>query len=288
MSKFIISGFSDEIDPATDVQFEHLNKLGIKYFEPRNIDGTNIADLTEGQAHALKEKMDRYGIKVSSIGSPIGKILITNDFAPHLEKLEHVLKIAKILDAKYIRIFSFYIPEGEMPEKYTDEVMRRMQAMTAAAEKTDIILLHENEKGIYGDVAKRCLEIFKNVTSKHLRGVFDPANFIQCGQKVYPDAYEMLRPYIDYIHVKDALSDGKVVPAGKGNGSWNSLIKAFAESGYEGFLSLEPHLGEFEGLGVLENGDIMKGLEKSSAGKFTLAYNSLKEILEEEKVSWTR
>lgn len=281
MSKFVISGFSDEIDPMTDIQFEHLNKLGIEYFEPRNIDGTNVADLTEEQAYKLKEKMDRYGIKVSSIGSPIGKILITDDFAPHLEKLKHVIKIAKILDTKYIRIFSFYIPKGENPEKYTDEVISRMRAMTAEAERADIILLHENEKEIYGDIAKRCLEIFKNTESKHLRGVFDPANFIQCGQAVYPEAYEMLRPYIDYIHVKDALTDGTVVPAGKGEGNWINLIKAFADSNYSGFLSLEPHLGEFEGLGTLENGDIMKGLEKSSAAKFTLAYNSLKEIMKE-------
>ena len=93
--KFLISGFSDEIDENTDVQFKHMNKLGIKYFEPRGIDGKNIADLTDSEAKALKEKMDRYGISVSSIGSPIGKIDINDEFEPHLEKLRNVIKTSK-------------------------------------------------------------------------------------------------------------------------------------------------------------------------------------------------
>ena len=288
MSNFVISGFADEIDPMIDVQFAHLNKLGIKYFEPRNVDGTNVADLTEEEAKKLKEKMDASGIRVSSIGSPIGKIKITDDFAPHLDKLRHVIKVAKLLGARYIRIFSFYIPGGTDPKDYRDEVINRMRAMTDLAEKEEIILLHENEKGIYGDIASRCKDIFENVKSPNLRAVFDPANFIQCGQKVFPDAYDMMRPYVDYIHVKDAMADGSVVPAGMGEGNWKELVKALADSGYEGFLSLEPHLGEFQGLSNLENGDMMKGLEKSTPGKFTLAYKSLVKILEEAGISWKK
>ena len=282
MLKYHISGFSDEIDSDIKVQFEHLNKLGIKYFEPRGINGTNISALTLDEAKQLKETMDKYGIKASSIGSPIGKIGIKDEFEPHLEKLAHTIEIAKILGTKYIRIFSFFIPKEDDPAIYRDEVMARMKAMTALAGKEGVILLHENEKDIYGDIAVRCKDILDTVDSDNLRAVFDPANFVQCDQVTYPDAYEMLKDHVVYMHIKDALfADNSVVPAGHGDGRVRDILKALSDRDYEGFLSLEPHLGSFDGLGDLEVGDEMLSLTKSDAGKFTLAYNSLKKILDD-------
>ena len=275
------TGFSDEIDENIDVQFAHLNALSIRFFEPRGIDGKNIADLSYEEAVSLKKKMDAAGISASSIGSPIGKIGITEDFDAHLEKLKSVIKTAKILGTKYIRIFSFYIPDGKYDE-YRAEVLRRMKAMAALGEKEGVILLHENEKGIYGDIAPRCLEILEEVNSPALRAVFDPANFVQCGQKTYPEAYELLKKHIVYMHIKDALSDGDVVPAGAGIGHVPEILRALKESGYEGFLSLEPHLGAFTGLSglSLSDSDRLSEKEKSSADKFDLAYRSLNNILE--------
>lgn len=282
MLKYHISGFSDEIDSDIKVQFEHLNKLGIKYFEPRGINGTNISALTLDEAKQLKETMDKYGIKASSIGSPIGKIGIKDEFEPHLEKLAHTIEIAKILGTKYIRVFSFFIPKEDDPAIYRDEVMARMKAMTALAGKEGVILLHENEKDIYGDIAARCKDILDTVDSQNLRAVFDPANFVQCDQVTYPDAYEMLKDHVVYMHIKDALfADNSVVPAGHGDGKVQDILKALSDRDYEGFLSLEPHLGSFDGLGDLEVGDEMLSLTKSDAGKFTLAYNSLKKILDD-------
>ena len=105
------SGFSDEISQNIDEQFTHLNKLGIQYFEPRGINGTNIASLTEEQLAELKGKMEEYGISASSIGSPIGKIQITDPMEPHLEQLKWVIHIAKTLGTRYIRVFSFFMPK---------------------------------------------------------------------------------------------------------------------------------------------------------------------------------
>lgn len=281
MENFVITGFSDEISEVTEEQFKHLNTLGIEYFEPRGIDGKNIAALSDEEVLVLKEKMQKYGIKVSSIGSPIGKILITDDFEAHKEKLLRVIKIAKELGTKYIRVFSFFIPNDEEPSKYTDEVIFRMKEMTKIAEENDVILLHENEKGIYGDIAPRCLEILKAVNSPNLRAVFDPANFVQCGQKVYPEGYELLKDYVVYVHIKDANENGDVVPAGYGIGNVKDVLSALKEAGYRGFLSLEPHLGSFKGLENLELDDKMTELEGSTPEKFTLAYDSLKKILGE-------
>ena len=159
-----------------------------------------------------------------------------------------------------------------------------MQAMADLAEKEGVILLHENEKDIYGDIAIRCKDIFENVKSPALKGVFDPANFVQCGQKTFPDAFDMLSPYIVYMHIKDAMfSDGKVVPAGYGEGCVQEILNALYESGYEGFVSLEPHLGNFAGLADLELDDTMLQLEESGPDKFSLAHSALTKIINEIK-----
>lgn len=278
--KFELSGFSDEISKYIDEQFAHLNKLGIRYFEPRQVDESNIADLTDEELETLKQKMKVAGISVSSIGSPIGKIDINDPIEPHLEKLKRVIHIAKELGTRYIRVFSFYLPKDEDPSLYRDEVMKRMKMMAEIAEQEDVILLHENEKGIYGDVALRCKEIFDEVDSPNLKGVFDPANFVQCGDVTYPDGFHLLKEHIEYMHIKDALWDGSVVPAGMGEGHFEEILTELAENGYEGFLSLEPHLGSFEGLAALEQEDTMLKLEKSSGDKFTLAYETLNKLIE--------
>ena len=277
MNGFIISGFSDEIDDRVDIQFETLNKLGISYFEPRGIDGKNVSQLTEEEMHSLKKKMDKHGIKASSIGSPIGKMKIDGNFEEELEKLANVIKAAKILEAKYVRMFSFYC--GGENEKYRDRVISYLKEYVKIAEKEGVVLLHENEKDIYGDIPERICDIFEQVKSDNFKGVFDPANFIQCG--VDPlKAFDTLNEHVEYMHVKDALfSDGSVVPAGCGDGKIKEIISCLEKKGWKGFLSLEPHLGSFGQLKSLELDGKMLSLEKSDGATFAAAYNALLKIL---------
>ena len=282
MAKFIYTGFSDEISPDIKTQFEELNKLGISHFEIRGVNGTNVSELTLGQAKEVAALAESYGIHASSIGSPIGKILITDPIEPHLELLKHVIEIAKIFKTRFIRVFSFYIPNDKNPEDFTDEVIARMKAMVKIAEENDVILLHENEKGIYGSVAPRCKEILDAVNSPNLRAVFDPANFVECNQKTYPEAYELLKDYIIYMHIKDATAEKKIVPAGKGIGNVDKILAALNANGYEGFVSLEPHLGSFAGLDHLQSD--MDSIDLSTPftpeERFKIAYESLKEIID--------
>lgn len=281
MNYNLISGFSDEISPMIKEQFEELNKLGINYFEPRGIDGKNISKLTEEEMYALKATMDEYGIKVSSIGSPVAKIQITEDFEPHMAVLENVVKAAKILGTKYIRMFSFYHSKDyDWTEEERQEVFRRTQIMIDYAKENDVILLHENEKGIYGDTADRCLDLMKHFYGPNYKGVFDPANFIQTGEDT-KRAYEMLRPYTEYMHIKDALfADGSVVPAGYGDGNVEYILRELFASGYEGFLSLEPHLTNFDGFKDLENGEEVEKRITNQTEAFELAHASLMKILD--------
>lgn len=277
-----LSGFSDEISKVVEEQFAVLNKLNINYFEPRGIDGKNISTLNEEEIAELKEKMNRYGIKASSIGSPVGKIKLEEPFEEHFEMFKHVVHIAKELGAKYIRMFSFWHEGGdEWTAAEREEVFTRLRRMIAYAAEYDVVLLHENEKDIYGDTVDRCVDLMKELSCEHFKSVFDPANFVQSKQDT-KYAYESLKDYIAYMHIKDAKCvDDSVVPAGLGDGNIPFILKDLFANGYDGFLSLEPHLGTFEGLAALELDDKMLKLPKGGEGTFTLAYQSLCDILAE-------
>ena len=276
MSKFIFSGFADEISPDFDEQLECLNELGIKYLELRGAYGKNVSEFSDEMLDRLSEKLEKSGIGVSAIGSPVGKYEITEDYSIQLERFCRIIDIAKKMKTRYIRIFSYFMKPCDF-EKYKDEVIRRLFGFVKIAENEDIVLLHENEKDIFGENAENCKYIFDNIKSPNLKGIFDPANFVQCGVDTLK-AFELLKEHIVYMHIKDALPNGEVVPAGMGIGRLPEIFGRLNADGYEGFVSLEPHLGFFNGLDGLEQGEI-KQKSASDADKFKLAYRKTEEII---------
>jgi len=238
-----LSGFIDEISPDFTEQCALAAELGLKYVELRSAWEINILDLDPGQLAEVKRTLAEHDLEVSSIGSPIGKIFIDEQFPPHLERMRHAASVAHLFGAPYIRIFSFFLRPGADPAQHREEVVTRMRALARIAENADLTLLHENEKQIYGDVPRRCLDIVRSVDSPHLRLAWDPANFVQVGIKPYTDGYASLRRHVEYIQIKDALlADGAVVPAGKGDGEVAQTMRALRHDGFDGFFSLEPHL----------------------------------------------
>jgi sugar phosphate isomerase/epimerase len=254
-----LSGFIDEISPDFTQQCEVAAGLGLKYAEVRSAWGVNILDLDPDQLATMQKTLSAYGIKVSSIGSPIGKIFIDEDFPPHLDRMRHAAEVARFFGAPYIRIFSFFLRPGADPAAHRDEVIDRMRALTRVAEEADVILLHENEKEIYGDVPSRCLDIVRSVGSPYLRLAWDPANFVQVGVQPYTDGYAMLRTQLEYVQIKDAhAADGSVVPAGQGDGEVARTISALHHDGFDGFFSLEPHLNTTSALGGFSGPDLFR------------------------------
>ncbi len=249
MQDLRIFAFADEADASLDGQIKALSRNGLCGLEIRGVDGENIADITADKAREIRRRLDDAGFTTWSIGSPIGKIHIeTGDFEAHKEVFKRTLETANILGAENLRMFSFYMPEDKDPDVFKNEVIDRMGALANLAVGSGVILCHENEKGIYGDNAARCLEIFKAVPL--LRSVFDPANFVQCGQDTL-EAWRMLKPYVKYLHIKDALENGDIVPAGEGAGNIPQILEEYRlQGGCE--VTLEPHLAEFAGLGGLE------------------------------------
>jgi sugar phosphate isomerase/epimerase len=283
MAKFILSGFSDEIDKDLDIQISELKRNNINHMEIRGVYGKGVVEYTTEEIKEIKKRLDNEGILVSSVGSPIGKINITDRFEAHLDLFKHTLEIAEILGSKCIRMFSFYIPEGRNPEDFREEVLERWNSFAKTAKGAGIILAHENEKGIYGDIPERCADIIKSINCDYVKAVFDPANFVQCGIETYPKAYSILKPYIEYMHIKDSLSDtGIVVPAGTGDGKIKEILSDLNNSfDREMILSLEPHLGAFEGLEALETDIDTKSMEKSGPEKFVIAVKALREVMKE-------
>ena len=238
-----LSGFADEISPDLEVQCATLDDLGVRHIEVRSIGYVNVLDLDDGRLADALRAFDAHQISASSIGSPIGKMPIEEDFEPELTRFRRALQVAEALQAPYIRLFSFFMPPDSDPSTHRDEVLRRMAALARAAEGHDVVLLHENDKGLYGDIPERCLDVVESVGSEQLRLVWDPANFVQCAIRPFSDAYGMLRPHVEYLHVKDALmATGEVVPAGQGDGEIPETLRALESDGFRGFFSLEPHL----------------------------------------------
>jgi len=243
---FTLSGFADEISPEFSVQLDVLQELGVRYMELRGAWGKNVLDLDEGELARIEAGLADSGIRVSAIGSPIGKIKIDDPFEPHVDAFRHAMDLAERFDCRYIRMFSFFVPEGEA-DAYRAQVMDRLGALLEAARGRPVVLLHENERHIYGDIPWRCLDIHRTFDSPQFRMTFDPANFVMCGVRPYAEGFDELLPYIEYMHIKDGLmAEKRVVPAGQGDGQVKEVLTALYEREFDGYLSLEPHLAQAE------------------------------------------
>ena len=245
MKNFNLCAFADEADGTLSGQIAALkdNKIGL--LEIRGVDGKNISEITLPEAKEIKKRLDDGGIKVWSLGSPLGKVDIKDPFDSQLELCAHLVELAQVLDAPNIRMFSFYGTNGE--PSFESAVLENLNKFVQKAKNSGVTLCHENEKGIYGDTPGRCAAIHKNLPD--IKSVFDPANFIQCGVDVV-SAWDKLASYVKYVHIKDALADGIVVPAGHGAGNIPYILKEFAVGG--GTLTIEPHLHVFDGFSKLE------------------------------------
>lgn len=275
-----IFAFADEVGERIDEQIAAMKENGLDGLEIRNADGVNVSDISDSKAREIKHKLDNAGLKVWSIGSPIGKINIEkDDFLLHTEKYKRTLEIADILGAENIRLFSFFTP-SETRNDYLEKVVERLSVFVDIAKGAAVTLCHENEKGIFGDVPERCELLHKALPE--IKAVFDPANYIQCGVDTVK-AWEMLKPFVKYLHIKDALKDGSVVPAGKGAGNVKTILDDYVAMGGRN-VTLEPHLSVFSGLDKLESkdeksvvGTVYKYPDNRSA--FDAAVSSLRELL---------
>ena len=250
MRNLKLSAFADEYADSFEKQLRALNNFEIKNIEIRFLNRKNISVLDRNEAIEAKKMLDAFGIKVSAIGSPLGKIKLDEDINDHLETSKRIFESANILDTRYIRIFSFYAPDGKNIADMKSEVLCSLEKLVVLAREYGVALCHENEAKIYGDTPSRCREIV-DYFGGEIKCVFDMGNFVLEGVDPYI-AYELLKEDIAYFHIKDALSAGAIVPAGKGEAKIKEILSAHREYAKEDFfVSLEPHLQTFSGLHAL-------------------------------------
>jgi len=248
-----LSAFADEVADGFLEQVKYLAAERVGYIEIRFVNKKNIMDLTDDELNVAKKQMTDYGLKVSAIGSPIGKVKIDEPFGPHLDKFKHAVELALFFEAPYIRMFSYYAPEGQNIDDYRDQVMKRMAAKVEIIKNIDVIMVHENETDIYGHTAENCVDIVKTINSPKLRLVYDPGNFVW-GQKTTDNVttcWPLMKPYVSHIHIKDwkVGEDIGSIP-GEGDGQIRELLAELAAINYDGCLTMEPHLragGQFGG-----------------------------------------
>lgn len=251
MGKIILSAFADEYNHDPHIHAAFLAKNNVSFIEPRFVNGENITVIAENKVKEYKKILDSYGVRVFSLGSPLGKINLQDDFAAHLDVARRCFENAKILDASRIRMFSFYLREGMSREDSRSEVMEKLNSLIELAEEYGLLLCHENEAKIYGENAECCLDIMKAFEGR-IKCVFDMGNFVLDGVEPYPGTYNLLRDYIEYFHIKDSLYKGAIVPAGCGEASIYEILSDYSKN-YERdvIVTLEPHLETFAGLNKL-------------------------------------
>lgn len=273
---FILTGFADEISPKLSEQLATLAAESISHLELRSVWSVNVASLSDRQLARIRRTLADNGVRVSAIGSPIGKIDIDAPIGPERERMRRIAGIAGELGTTIVRVFSFFIPPGEPPERYRQRVIDRMGALAGIAAEHGLVLAHENEKQIYGDRPERCADMIASVGSPALRATFDAANFVQCGVRPHSEGYGLLRKYLVYLQVKDALAaSGEVVPAGEGDGEMRETLAALRDSGFAGYVSLEPHLAQAGRFGGF-----------SGPAEFRRAARALKALLGELSIPW--
>jgi len=245
-----LAAFADEISPDLNEQIKVCKENQVTHFELRGVYGKNVLDFDKALRSEIKTKLHDSGLAVVSIGSPIGKVKISDPWPAHFERFKIAVDAAEYFGAPFVRVFSYYSPEGGCVLEHREEVLRRFRDKVQYIKDRPVTIVHENEAKIYGEKGRECLDLMKSINSPKLRSAFDFANFVQASEKPLSN-WPSLKPYSVHIHIKDALMAGsKVVPAGEGDGQVEPILLDLSKSGYTGFLSLEPHLaaqGQFSG-----------------------------------------
>ena len=278
MAQFVFSAFADEAGSTLAEQIKALKENGIKYIEPRNIDGKGILTLTEDELYAVKAELDKNGIKVNSLGSPIGKYNIDAPFEDHLKDFKKALKACKILGTDKMRMFSFFVTQDRLSE-CRDEVIRRLKVMCEMAKEEGITLCHENESCIYGQMPCEVRDLLSEISE--LGGIFDPANYRMNNADVI-DGIEATLINFKYLHIKDAIYDAQaIVPAGEGEGRIAEIIdRVNGHTDALVYLTLEPHLHIFDAYKDIDDHELKgKYSFNSNREAFDFAVNALAQLL---------
>lgn len=264
-----LCAFSDEADDSLRGQVAALHRNDITLTELRSVYGKNVSALTVQEATEIRRTLNGEGISVWSVGSPLGKCDIGISEQEWIEQVKNICAVACALGSDKIRAFSFF-NAYEQRERVFDYLNQAAHVAKGFA----VTLYHENEKDVYGDTYERVVELMQHVEG--WRFVYDPANFIQCGQTA--EKTLQLVQKCSYFHIKDVVAQtGELVPAGEGDGKIDKLLSYIDK---DTVLTVEPHLAIFGAYSQIDDTEMkLKHLFKSNDEAFDAAVDAIKNLL---------
>jgi sugar phosphate isomerase/epimerase len=242
------SGIADEASPQLGRQLQAHKDLGWGHIEIRNIEGSNLTDLSDEAFESAASEVESSGIRVSCFASQLANWArpIDSDFEVDVDELKRAVPRMKRLKTPFIRCMSY--PNSDPPlsdSSWRREAVRRLRALAKLAEEGGVTLVHENCNGWGGQGPKQTMDLLSDVGSEHLKLVFDTGNPIPYGQNSW-EYYEAVRDEVVYVHIKDYKlgPDGSEVGvfAGEGKGTVREILADLLKRGYDGGISIEPHI----------------------------------------------
>lgn len=268
-----LTGFADEAAIDIDGQIKATKELGWKYIESRNINGKNIHDISEEEFNYVCEKLIKADVKINCFGSTIanwGK-KITEPFDSSLAEARRAIPRMQRLGTKLIRIMSFAVLEDrEADDQMEAERFRRIRELYKMFTDAGITPVHENCMNYGGMGWSYTRKLIENVPG--LKLVFDTGNPVFTDdftkRKPYPkqsawEFYSYVKEHIEYVHIKDGIWDAKTnkpifMFPGAGDGDVFKIVKNLLENGYDGGISIEPHLAVVFHDGSVQSEDEIK------------------------------
>jgi len=261
-----LTGFADEAGKDFAVQLKATRELGWKFIECRNINGKNLATLSDEEFDTVCAQLDEAGVSINCFGSGIANWAKhprkEEDFQASLEELNATLPRMKKLGIKLVRGMSFLTPDDERPDSPELEkiIFAKVRQLVEICADNGIVYGHENCMNYGGLSHLHTLKLIENVNHENLKLIFDTGNptfnYRVIGSAPYPlqsawEFYKNVREHIVYVHIKDGLAlprpdgvrpEAKFTYAGDGAGDVRAIVTDLRETGYDGGFSMEPHL----------------------------------------------
>jgi sugar phosphate isomerase/epimerase len=257
---FPIAAITDEFSQDIEAAARSMAEIGMTGAELRMVFGKNVVDLTDAELDRAREIVGRHGLEIVSIASPLLKCVLPNSpevdarfqqdvfaathtFADQPRLADRALEIAERTGARIIRVFSYW--RAVRPEACLERIARALEHLAGQAALHGRTIGLENEHACNIATGGETVRVLEAVAHPNLKVVWDPANAYVSGETPYPDGYRRLPvERIAHVHAKDCHVEGHRpiwCALGEGGIDWKGQIRALAEDGYKGWISLETH-----------------------------------------------
>jgi len=240
--------FTDEVSQELDRAIRLAVEYKLDGVELRSVWGTGVQKLSRNQVKRAREALEAHDLKVAAIASPVFKCELGNaqEHRDHLDYLRHCIEVGRELGTNIIRLFAFWKRGPSDP--VWEQIKREFSPAIPIAEGEGAVLGIENEASTYLATAAEVKRFLSEIDSPVVKAVWDPCNeiFAEDGILPYPDAYELVKPWVVHVHIKDAKRDSAtgepaVTPLGEGVIDWRGQLESLLREGYQGYASLETH-----------------------------------------------